>query len=1334
MHDSSLDRQVVLHEPVMEASPKKFVDYLSKPYLILLGDPGIGKTYLFKKSAVYENAKYMTVGSFVALSGAGCEGKLLYLDGLDEYRSRTGEHGLIYQLVSILNGLNLSGLRISCRVADWFGETDLDLFRGFFGEKQFAVLGLSRLQEQEITMILKGSGVSEPKEFLQEADARGLNTLIGNPQTLLMLSELVRSSNWPKSRLELFEKTSMKLLEEHDPARTRSGPGMYPSSQLLLPAGAICSSILISNVSGISMLGNSNDSNYPSYREINLEDSDREFSSLTRRAFEIVDPSLEAFTYTHRTIAEFLAAKWIVNQVRDGYPVRRLRNLIGVDGIPTSELRGLHAWIGTLLSEHSKIFIESDPLGIALYGDARNLSVHDRSYLLNEICRISVDNPWFRSGLDYVDGALGSLSGDDVVESFSEILNNAKMGFQMKKLVLTAIKNGPRLTAFVPVLLNVLTNDCASYSERKLAIDILLGYGELGKRVVVETSCNTSFVGEGVTHLKLVILGKLYSEFYRPNYMSEVILDYLKDDDDYAYGELLKLDGGVELNDIPDVLLELSNKISCGLDDGLNPNKKTELSNYVYRLIFEWLKGGEGVTSDYLNIFLGFANSIDKHYPNKREDVGLEAWISSCVSNKFDLFYSAFNSWEDDFSWSTVHDFICSTLNLYSSEDLTRYSLEIISSCRVLNEKHASLYEVAGSQIFAIGINAYPEFEEWVELGGASELIEKRAIASACTIDKWRVDSSKREREFKDRKVTIKAAELEALTATKEDMRSGKHVYNLSVLASHYFYNLEEGVDPRISIIERTGIDISEFVFEGFYEYLMADGHLTAHELSLSDEVNWKILLAGMDEVGRRGVGINLIPESVLRSVFSVGLISRVFQKASNGSRSRISLGWMNNIITERSDLAMSCIEDLARGALATKNEVNYGVDALFYYFPDTVERRKLILRLITDFPEMDITFLSKLICELLEDKGERTLLLKSIGSVLSLLGPLRSDRKAIWVFIGYMFEPQDYVGLLNDELDLNVDAIWEINLILTNSKFDVLGFMSVSQLEYLAVRFGSRYPYVNSPTGIMDGVRNPWDASQIVIAFVNRLSTILTVEASTILNGLLVLPMLKSYGHHIKYSYHNQLRSLREFQYIQPDWPSTIKALKNDEPVSISDLHALVLDQLDTIKIEIRHSNTNIFRTFWREGAPAKPCLEDQCRDRLIELLKPKLTPLKLHVEPESYMADDKRADVVVISRNAGKLPLELKRDFNKQLWTACEDQLERLYASSPDSSGYGVYVVFWFGGKRGSSLPRMPEGIDRPVSAGELEKSLNSLIAKEKSHRIVAVVIDVEIPEKPR
>ena len=54
----------------------------------------------------------------------------------------------------------------------------------------------------------------------------------------------------------------------------------------------------------------------------------------------------------------------------------------------------------------------------------------------------------------------------------------------------------------------------------------------------------------------------------------------------------------------------------------------------------------------------------------------------------------------------------------------------------------------------------------------------------------------------------------------------------------------------------------------------------------------------------------------------------------------------------------------------------------------------------------------------------------------------------------------------------------------------------------------------------------------------------------------------------------------------------------------------------------------------------------------------------------------------------------------------------------------------MFWFG----ASLPKLPKGVVKPTTASELEESLNSLIPKEKAHRLVAIILDVASTLKPK
>ena len=201
----------------------------------------------------------------------------------------------------------------------------------------------------------------------------------------------------------------------------------------------------------------------------------------------------------------------------------------------------------------------------------------------------------------------------------------------------------------------------------------------------------------------------------------------------------------------------------------------------------------------------------------------------------------------------------------------------------------------------------------------------------------------------------------------------------------------------------------------------------------------------------------------------------------------------------------------------------------------------------------------------------------------------------------------------------------------------------------------------------------------------------------------------------------------------MQPSWDETIQTLQNGPPANQSDLLALAVDQLHTIQKSLRNDNIDAYKLFWNEdqyGRIANPKPEESARDALVELLRPRFEPREIRVEPEGHMAQDKRADVVFLPSPGQKLPVELKRDYHPDVWTACANQLDRLYARDPEADGYGLYVVFWYSDKRTRSIPKPPANIDKPTSAAEMERALTSLVPVDHQFRLKVMVIDVSKP----
>ena len=332
------NRRVNQIEP-SERSPSgaaRIFDYRDHEVIILLGDPGAGKTYSFDWMAGAEQAPVYSVQRFLARNG-DCAATTVYLDGLDEYRPRGGRPDL-NPLVELLQTLRSSGaprLRLSCRFADWLGSTDLELFRDY--RRSYVVLGLCPLDDGEAAEILARQGVANPNALLAEAASRGMEWTVSNARNLVMLAKVVRCTGWPGTKRELYESWCLTQLAEHKASLQESTLGQYLPGELISPAGAVCAAMMISDVTAVRR-GPSDDPLAPNYEMVCWPDKKAVAASLNRNVFTSSDQG--DVTFIHRTVAEYLGARWLGKRVKEGLPLSRIQALLGVDSHPASSLRG----------------------------------------------------------------------------------------------------------------------------------------------------------------------------------------------------------------------------------------------------------------------------------------------------------------------------------------------------------------------------------------------------------------------------------------------------------------------------------------------------------------------------------------------------------------------------------------------------------------------------------------------------------------------------------------------------------------------------------------------------------------------------------------------------------------------------------------------------------------------------------------------------------------------------------------------------------------------------------------------------------------------------------
>src|SRR5438552_12838322 len=78
-----------------------FSEFADRTNIVLLGDPGAGKTHLFREAAEAFGARFVTARAFLVTPPRATE-EVFFIDGLDERRAGRGDRDTVDALVEKL--------------------------------------------------------------------------------------------------------------------------------------------------------------------------------------------------------------------------------------------------------------------------------------------------------------------------------------------------------------------------------------------------------------------------------------------------------------------------------------------------------------------------------------------------------------------------------------------------------------------------------------------------------------------------------------------------------------------------------------------------------------------------------------------------------------------------------------------------------------------------------------------------------------------------------------------------------------------------------------------------------------------------------------------------------------------------------------------------------------------------------------------------------------------------------------------------------------------------------------------------------------------------------
>ena len=338
--------------------------------------------------------------------------------------------------------------------------------------------------------------------------------------------------------------------------------------------------------------------------------------------------------------------------------------------------------------------------------------------------------------------------------------------------------------------------------------------------------------------------------------------------------------------------------------------------------------------------------------------------------------------------------------------------------------------------------------------------------------------------------------------------------------------------------------------------------------------------------------------------------------------------------------------------------------------------------------------------------------------------------QQAHWLAAGLILSPETYLKLAEEFAVRRERRIRRLFALFDHHPLQAFPMdrLGVPALQLVIRLAGSTFaPRAFSTTGGVTEVTPDMNAAERVQGMIRGLAECPTQEASSALESLAADPALSRWGPVLLRARDDQRIVRRDAAYRHPDIEQVCQTLNDGPPANAGDLAALVTDRLEGIADRIRNGNTDDWRQYWNEdshGRPTKPKTENSCRDALLSDLRPHL-PEGVDAEPEGQYAGDRRADIRVACRDF-QVPVEVKRNGHRDLWSALSDQLIAQYVGDPGADGHGIYLVFWFGETDGHRTPPPPSGT-RPGGPDALKRRLETSLTQAEARKISVCVVDV-------
>lgn len=1313
------------------------------PAWVLLGEPGAGKSVLFNDEASVTGSLCVPVSEFVhgLVPDLGTD-TTVYLDALDEARASMGNHAMAMLVRQRLQALKCPRFRISCRAADWLGDTDAKQLTAVSPNGELPVYALVELSDQDVQDIVGDAAVANA--MMAQARESGNDAMLRNPQALNMW-RAARQVSPTAHRAQLYDHHAALLADELNPIhrqQNRSTGISLPNK--LKAAGQLCATLLLGDLDGLTLTREHADARHPDLNDLPLSDLSAALAAVQSQLFR--PGRLPGRIWpAHRSMAEFLGGQWLAQEI-DQAPLRlpRVLNLLlGRDGRPVAGLRALYAWLATLSVQARERLIRDDPLTVVVYGEPALLpSALKRMLIAQFLANDAELAQAYRGQHDALPwAALWDESWADLAEACLKDTQRHDHAQRQVLFVLTILAAArPAEPQRWSALLWTLVRDHSRWQYVRVqatrAALHLPAQSNPAKEVLLAIQAGQILDQDDE------LLGLLLRELYPAQLTLDEAIRCLhapKKSDligSYRYFWTSEIIGRVPDGDLPALIAHLLQRRAL-LKAGWRAFDATHMAyGALARALITW---GDRVDDDTLFSWL-FLRIDDEDEPwlRRREDGHVLGEWFGARPQRYKAVMQRIHQQSAGMANARVGLYQLRALlaECPIPDDLGKWYLDQVDATSNQELRQHCFWQAIDCLLSGRGARdlSLDVLVQWAEHDAVHQALWDEWHVSE--IPEWKLQELDRKTARAERRILDKAARTVQVMPLLDQIRQGKAsaawMHRLAMVWKGHFSDLS-GDTPkaRFESYSDHGDVLFEAVREGMLACLNRDDLPSVAELA---DLHAQARMHYLTLPCLIGLEIAVVEDPAFADQWSDEAVARVsamvlLQAAEGGTDV-----WYRRMAEIRPKPVAAALLACVASAWLRTDSMPPRLHDLLAAEPFGALARQALPDMLASFP---------LRAKAAQLRHLRTLIQAAARHVPQELidlcqtrlshHSLDASQRLYWLTAAALIRPDQFEQRLmtwlgksqkRAQVVANLLAGWPADTLRGGSwRPSLLGRL----IELLTPHAELRWDRVGG--GLVTSAMELGDRLR---AMVTQVAQAGSEEAVLELKRLASLPALQAIRALVQDAESQAQVLCREKAFRYPTLAEVGQALNDGPPGSASDLLALAEAALLTVANDIRNGNDNLYQFFWRVGnnkrleSERDHQEENTCRNLILNQLRSQLGRYQIDVQPEASYANDKRADIRLSYRVAFDLPIEIKGDWHRDVWTGLGGQLDRFYTRGR-SDGHGLYLVLWTSEK---ALRPSPDGLPRPQSPNELRERLEMLMTEEQRRRIKVAVLDVSWP----